>query len=1833
MSSQQERYNELSRIYANYVEDNDSEPSNTYDLLNYIIYKNIDGITFNDADQFLMTYDHMLHSTQQTKVVDFNDPCFDILRDSKQQCNKQKPFTENCLAINRIIHGLTYYNTLNIEKYTDDQNHLIEFCKRVYTELLNDYIHLMTEHSDSDNLQDINQSLVHNYNISCDMLDCALSLRHNRRRNASRTKVNKSVNAKYHFYVDIFDTLHYYLIHLYQAGLRIKQDEINHITTEYNQEEINENEDNYDCFDFEFFKLKTLIKQKSKTSDLLENSGHNKFNITFAKQDSTFTSAMLELSIQQGTAKHLINKLNHFLQSEEYDTDSITDDIKDVPQDYYNDKTSNIAMLIDDEPILLSMQNFVANNNLSSSSFSIGLIFYYWPYYKKKSENKNSTAERSDFTNINDHSGYDIKDLYVERKYESFKSEILESKYIKTSDYNELVMGKAKQYLVTDHVKRTTAADGDWMRFLHYDIEKDEPLGTKHLISIILYCDWTDLCTEFSSTFRANKSFETLPSIKARNQEYWWFSKTLRETVQFYGDNKAGRNYGNTWVNVTGPFFTGISVVMAIPEFNIRLCSPTSTSRQIAVATRFGGAAGMIIQVNNNGDAVSARYLRCFNCSWVSQYSEEEEWLFIGGDYHIRIESIRHIKTVKNFGAYIKPLFYFDAMISGSDPHASGCDISPKDIKMLFGLMNAELWSVENKFPEYVLDTFHLFCLKKTQIILNLSFMDLYFGSIRELIMHGIERDDLNWKNNKSDINLFKSNMLMLFNNVQEIIIYSTPSILGANYSYSFSLICLLQLINQSAVGLKITIIDHNHSWLFNAANSSIQSFKNTKWNMHMKTRHNARGVKVDCVIIDNNTDTEMNREQSVFERNYSVFRKKYGVHNLAQRKKYLDNHDQVSNAIEDARKKAALLKYNKFKLPNINQQRLNIFDSNQQKNNKITVTANNNLDHQKLRDCLLYIQQRCDTSNIDDGMLNDIVSSLNVINNLLDNENNDTNRQIIINDGALQNILNILATFDETNNSNNVGDNIDFITIVLQLLLRLTTGNNKSIYYNNCNLILILINQYNILTALYNSIELLQKNKKTLHLLMELFLSISTNCNRLSVDIQSWIVRIALEFGNKYCKSPKMQQFTIMIVTSIIKHNLNNDIKVLLKDSDITDIFEMMKLSQYNKTIVLLVFDFMKLICNINNDLTNYFVMHLNIFKFIAHVMKNWYMNKKQDEESKVLIITNCCHMITLLCNSSNDETNAEIADNSHVTSSMIKLVIAHDMNRDEDAKEANNKKEIEFTDLQKNPYVNRISIFITILESIDTLCKTNDIALKMMKHAIKTILKGIEYHTLSGMGNGGIMNHKYHQQQTKLVILITTFMTNIINRSKKITSYLVKYNACKTIHDLIIKYENGNKDLTICCKLINFLTLLLATNKRSYEALETNNISASNIIYNILSAQMFSHRSYQPLIEACKGYNKTLEKCTNKQNNKTVDLKSPIPILNPQLPPNPYTINQYSYTNYQQQIPIQGALWPNNNPLQFQSNLKTHDHIANKLNSTLVQLLSAGSMMIKYPSIHTDTPNYLQELDKMKSRSKLVRMSSDWQVIEFCNVDANNKSSTKLPKILPLSDIKYIDSSFSLNATNEKRFAKSKHSTELLIYGSDKNRKEIVIKLICQNINDTKRWTRALNQIIEHLKSESHHSPSLNNNNVLQFHPNLKQQNNITSKLHFTLVQLLSGGSMMIKYPSIHTDIPNYLQEVDKMKSKYKLVRISSDWQTIEFCNVDANNKPISAKLPKVLPLGNLRYIDSSFSDRFSKSKLLIYGSDKNGKEIVIKLICQNRNDAKRWTIALNQIIQHFK
>ena len=865
------------------------------------------------------------------------------------------------------------------------------------------------------------------------------------------------------------------------------------------------------------------------------------------------------------------------------------------------------------------------------------------------------------------------------------------------------------------------------------------------------------------------------------------------------------------------------------------------------------------------------------------------------------------------------------------------------------------------------------------------------------------------------------------------------------------------------------------------------------------------------------------------------------------------------------------------------------------------------------------------------------IVSSLNFLDNVV--KDNDINKKTMCHNGGCLHILNILS----------VGPNVhnDVVMAALKLLLSLTSISATNNDHNEvsesitCNLILVLINNHNILTILYNAIELLQKEKKTLYLMMDLLLNICKNCSKLSVDVQTWIIRIVLEFSSKYQKSTMIHSYCIQITTAIIEHNPMQNVQLLLQQKGLIHILETMKLSQYKEEIILLVFKLMKIITNINDELNAHFVTESNAFKFIVHVMKNWYLNEKENVESRVLIIKNCCQIITKLL--VNDHC-ANIANQSHVTSSLIKLIIAHDQHSSN--KQNNNShstltivnnqsvSDVNSSHLQSNPYLNRISMFIEILKSISTLCQcpsaenAKEISLKVAKHAIKTTLKSVEMHVLINHE----MNDAHNKQQKKVLLsVLTDFCTICMEYT---SSYFIKYDICPIIIKSITKYSSStDEDFVICCKLIDFVGVLLTANNKSYEILESH-LKTSALINNLRSTQKNSYRSYQPLIEACNRYNKVLQKCIRKINNGAapssvhpikVSLKK---MSSSKAPGSEKKSTPSSPIEIKQSQPDNVVSAPNI-VLDDRSLISTalpsipspnFGHASNAYQPSFVSGFHHHHQAQQQQQHHH--PYYIQQQQMIAMFNHQNNANGPGSVYNNCN---NNNHG-----ISPSAQQSHShQSGMSMAALNQMQQIQQAQ----------------LMKQMQQQQSTVKMYTESAHPY----HTLNVHSPKIFGHQPVSEASDIPIQN----KLHSSLVQLLSTGSIMTKYPSIHTETPNYMMELTKMKCKYKLVRVSSDWQTIEFHNIqqtaDPNMMmPSKGKPPKVLPIGNMKHIDSSFNDSnsahlhqqqrlFSKSKhsldLYIYALDKNGKEIVIKLICQNMNDTKRWTRALNQIISYFK
>ena len=168
--------------------------------------------------------------------------------------------------------------------------------------------------------------------------------------------------------------------------------------------------------------------------------------------------------------------------------------------------------------------------------------------------------------NTHDHGGYKVSELCVKAKYDSFKEEIENYSNFSKEQY-ESAKTKTNKFMQSEEMRKMTAKYTYVRRkqmFLHYDISFGDLLLFGHILALILYTDYSKLCTVFSSTFRQMHNFETLKSVKTRNALFYWMSRRLRELGELFGQCRYYLSNNQQF----GPFYCGVNKAMIIPSFN-----------------------------------------------------------------------------------------------------------------------------------------------------------------------------------------------------------------------------------------------------------------------------------------------------------------------------------------------------------------------------------------------------------------------------------------------------------------------------------------------------------------------------------------------------------------------------------------------------------------------------------------------------------------------------------------------------------------------------------------------------------------------------------------------------------------------------------------------------------------------------------------------------------------------------------------------------------------------------------------------------------------------------------------------------------------------------------------------------------------------------------------------------------------------------------------------------------------------------------------------------------------------------------------------------------------
>ena len=265
-------------------------------------------------------------------------------------CTGDTPNSEECASVKRVIYALKYYMMMTKKMDKEGISTFIDFIKSIYNNYLNDVAHLTETHGSD--LEDIHKSLFNEYGFKhCDLKKCKLSGRHSSVNGTEKEETRIPINDPLsNFIVNSFDSVHFYLFHLFDVGLRtFKADR--HSQRRDDDEIESEDETRFDrAFSEKKKKLKAVRHELNEYFKRYEGE-ENKFVISGQTGElketgnTTYSDRFIATLTDSGDGRQ---RLKRYFIEHGFDTEAIRHDVGRYP----NAQNSNIFGVVhehDDE--------------------------------------------------------------------------------------------------------------------------------------------------------------------------------------------------------------------------------------------------------------------------------------------------------------------------------------------------------------------------------------------------------------------------------------------------------------------------------------------------------------------------------------------------------------------------------------------------------------------------------------------------------------------------------------------------------------------------------------------------------------------------------------------------------------------------------------------------------------------------------------------------------------------------------------------------------------------------------------------------------------------------------------------------------------------------------------------------------------------------------------------------------------------------------------------------------------------------------------------------------------------------------------------------------------------------------------------------------------------------------------------------------------------------------------------------------------------------------------------------------------------------------------------
>eukprot|EP01084_Bolivina_argentea_P281471 481588_1 len=255
--------------------------------------------------------------------------------------------------------------------------------------------------------------------------------------------------------------------------------------------------------------------------------------------------------------------LKNLLLSEEYDSDSICQDLEDKQQ-------SNLNL---SDAFYQILRKLIIERQIRHILYSPGYRYFYWNFYKNNTQKANAvfTYGGGKYSHYEENPGYKLNDWYIPVKYASLKEELLSNKvaaFTLQQFNNTLFKAQYKlQAWIDDETVENIVCTAGWPAKV-YNISRGDAVSVQHILSILLYTNFSKQCYLFSETYRKIGEYESDKDLKLRHQEVANWGKLIRETVEAFGTAMGdAKSYINT-------FYHGIGATLIFDSSSIKLCGP-----------------------------------------------------------------------------------------------------------------------------------------------------------------------------------------------------------------------------------------------------------------------------------------------------------------------------------------------------------------------------------------------------------------------------------------------------------------------------------------------------------------------------------------------------------------------------------------------------------------------------------------------------------------------------------------------------------------------------------------------------------------------------------------------------------------------------------------------------------------------------------------------------------------------------------------------------------------------------------------------------------------------------------------------------------------------------------------------------------------------------------------------------------------------------------------------------------------------------------------------------------------------------------------------------------